>query len=127
MSKNFSIQPIGRFAGASQPVKRPKVRKRKPISNAVIALSNAGHLQEFACFSYDDNHEYKQDDSSMKYYYTPQLGVDLSRGFDTFVKRDDTQPEHLDSLLRTIIAHEKEAGQRIDADLVTWRGIMTKV
>jgi hypothetical protein len=26
MSATFNIQPIGRFAGGSQPVKRPKVR-----------------------------------------------------------------------------------------------------
>jgi hypothetical protein len=26
MEASFSIQPIGRFTGASQPVKRPKVR-----------------------------------------------------------------------------------------------------
>ncbi|KAH7152295.1 RAI1 like PD-XK nuclease-domain-containing protein [Dactylonectria estremocensis] len=106
MTATFSIQPIGRFAGASQPVKRPK---------------------EFACFSYDDNHQFHLDDSSLKYYYTPTLGADLSKGFDTFQKQDDTGDEHLDSLLRTIIAHEKETGKKIDAKLVTWRGMMTKI
>ncbi len=33
--------------------------------------------KEIACFSYDDNHEFHLDDSSLKYYYTPQLGVSL--------------------------------------------------
>ncbi|UPK94155.1 hypothetical protein LCI18_005090 [Fusarium solani-melongenae] len=106
MSASFSIQPIGRFAGESQAVKRPK---------------------EFACFSYDDNHEFHLDASSLKYYYTPQLGADLSKGFDTFQKQDDSGDEHLDSLLKTIIAHEKETGKKIDAHLVTWRGMMTKI
>lgn len=106
MSADFHVQPIGRFAGASQPVKRPK---------------------EFACFSYDKDHKFHLDDSSLKYYYNPQLGADLSKGFDTFVKQDDTADEHLDSLLKTIMAHEKETGTRIDANLVTWRGMMTKV
>ncbi|KAI7769149.1 hypothetical protein ACKAV7_004332 [Fusarium commune] len=105
MSARFSVQPIGRFAGASQPVKRPK---------------------EFACFSYDDNHEFHLDDSSLKYYYTPQLGADLSKGFDTFQKLDDTGDDHLDSLLKTIAAHEQETGKKIDANIVTWRGMMTK-
>lgn len=63
----------------------------------------------------------------MKYYYTPQLGVDLSKGFNTFQKLDDSKDEHLDSLLKTIMAHEKEAGKKIDAHVVTWRGMMTKV
>ncbi|KAG9506054.1 decapping endonuclease targeting mRNA [Fusarium musae] len=106
MSARFSVQPIGRFAGASQPVKKPK---------------------EFACFSYDDNHEFHLDDSSLKYYYTPQLGADLSKGFDTFQKLDDTGDDHLDSLLKTIAAHEQETGKKIDANVVTWRGMMTKV
>ncbi|KID99328.1 Protein RAI1, partial [Metarhizium majus ARSEF 297] len=106
MSATFSIQPIGRFTGQSQPVKRPK---------------------EFACFSYDENHEFRLDDSSMKYYYTPQLGTDLSKGFDKFQKLDDSGDEHLDSLLKTILAHERETGKKIDANVVTWRGMMTKI
>ncbi|KFH47562.1 Decapping nuclease-like protein [Hapsidospora chrysogenum ATCC 11550] len=103
---NFSIQPIGRFAGASQPVKRPK---------------------EIACFSYDENHQFHLDDSSLKYYYTPQLGADLSKGFESFQKQDDSTDEHLHSLLRAIIALEEEQGKRIDANVVTWRGMMTKI
>lgn len=63
----------------------------------------------------------------MKWYYTPQLGADLSKGFDTFEKLDDSKDEHLDSLLTTIMSHEKEAGKKIDANFVTWRGMMTKV
>jgi RAT1-interacting protein len=83
--------------------------------------------QEFACFSYDENHDFHLDASSMKYYYTPQLGADLSKGFNTFQKLDDSGDEHLDSLLRTIMAHEKKTGDKIDACIVTWRGMMTKV
>ncbi|KAJ0355506.1 hypothetical protein COL154_000245 [Colletotrichum chrysophilum] len=106
MSNEFSIQPIGRFYGASQPVKRPK---------------------EFACFSYDDKHEFHLGDSSLRYYYTPPLGVDLSDGYDSFIKHDDSKAEHLGSLLKTIKAHEEETGQKIDAQIVTWRGMMTKI
>lgn len=106
MAASFSIQPIGRFYSASQPVKRPK---------------------EFACFSYDDNHEFHLDDSSMRYYYNPTIGADLSKGYDTFVKADESGDEHLVSLLKTIQAHEQKSGQKIDAQLVTWRGMMTKI
>jgi RAT1-interacting protein len=55
------------------------------------------------------------------------MGVDLSRGFDTFRKMDDTADDHLDSLLKTLIAQEKETGKRTEADVITWRGMMTKV
>ncbi|ODA84108.1 hypothetical protein RJ55_02626 [Drechmeria coniospora] len=106
MAANFPIHPIARFGGASQPVKRPK---------------------EFACFSYDENHEFRLDDSSMKWYYTPRMGTDLSKGFGAFQKHDDSKDEHLDSLLKAIMAHEQETGKKIDANLVTWRGMMSKV
>lgn len=83
--------------------------------------------QEFVCFSYDEDHTLHLDDSSLKYYYTPQIGADLSKGFQTFEKLDDSADEHLDSLLKAVIAHEKETGKKIDANVVTWRGMMTKV
>lgn len=63
----------------------------------------------------------------MRWYYTPQLGADLSQGFETFVKHDDSVDEHLDSLLKTIIDHEKQTGKKIDAQVATWRGCITKV
>lgn len=66
-------------------------------------------------------------DQSMRWYYTPTLGVDLSRGFDTFVNHDDSVAEHLDSLLKTIMDHEQKTGEKIDAQVVTWRGCLTKV
>ncbi|KAI0810490.1 RAI1 like PD-XK nuclease-domain-containing protein [Xylaria sp. FL0064] len=102
----FDIQPIGRFRGESEPVKRPK---------------------EIACFSYDEKHEFRLDDSSLQWYYPPRLGADLSRGFDKFEKHDESIDEHLDSLLETIAAHEQEEGKKIDANIVTWRGMMTKI
>jgi RAT1-interacting protein len=51
----------------------------------------------------------------------------LNCGFDTFQKLDDTADEHLDALLETIMALEKETGKRCEADIITWRGMMTKV
>jgi len=30
-------------------------------------------------------------------------------------------------LLKTIIAHEQELGKSVEADVITWRGMMTKV
>jgi len=84
-------------------------------------------LQEIACFSYDDKHTFRLDDSSIRYYWPPFLGADLSRGFDTFEKLDDTADDHLDSLLKTIIDHEQKLGKPVEADVITWRGMMTKV
>lgn len=55
------------------------------------------------------------------------MGCDLSKGFENFVKHDDSQDEHLVSLLKTIASNEQETRKPIDAHIVTWRGIMTKV
>lgn len=115
---SFNIQPLARFAGASTSIRRPR---------------------EFAYFSYDDNRTlYPLSDRSLQYYYPPFIDtpsesgqgrppVDLSNGFETFKKHDDSIDEHLDSLLQTVMAHEQKEGQRVQSDIVTWRGIMTKV
>ncbi|KAH0538741.1 hypothetical protein FGG08_004693 [Glutinoglossum americanum] len=84
---NFEIHPVERFAGSSAAIRRPK---------------------EIACFSYDGQHKFRLDESSLRYYYPPRIGADLSKGFDTFEKLDDTADDHLDSLLATVMALEKE-------------------
>jgi hypothetical protein len=63
----------------------------------------------------------------MRWYYPPRLGLDLSEGYETFVKQDDTVDEHLDTLLDTIIDHEQKTMQRMNAHVATWRGVLTKV
>jgi RAT1-interacting protein len=63
----------------------------------------------------------------LRYYYPPTLPADLNRGFDTFQQLDDTNDDHLDGLLDAIVAHEKEKGSKLDIDIITWRGMMTKV
>lgn len=84
-------------------------------------------MQEIACFSYDDQRQFHLGETSLRYYYPPRLPADLNRGFDTFQQLDDSADEHLDALLQTIIALEKETGKKCEADIITWRGMMTKV
>ncbi|KAJ5985116.1 hypothetical protein N7499_008606 [Penicillium canescens] len=103
---SFDIQPLHRFGGANTSIRRPK---------------------EIACFSYDDERRFSLGDSSMAYYYTPTLPADLNRGYDTFQKLNDAPDEHLDALLDTIAAHEKATEKKCDVDIVTWRGMMTKI
>ncbi|KAF2261143.1 rai1 protein [Lojkania enalia] len=102
----FTIQPLHRFQGASASIKRPR---------------------EIAHFSYDDNHVYKEDESGIQYFYNPQIGADLRDGFNTFRHYEDKEDPHLDSLLKTLISKEKREGERVQADFVTWRGMMTKI
>lgn len=84
-------------------------------------------MQEIAYFSYDDKHEYHLDESSIRYYYPPTLPADLNKGFDTFQQLDDTGDDHLDGLLDAVVAHETQKGSKLETDIVTWRGMMTKV
>lgn len=84
-------------------------------------------LQEIAYFSYDEKHDFYPDERSLRYYHPPNLGADLSKGFKTFEELDDSKDEHLDGLLRTIMNLEQSTGKRCEADIITWRGMMTKV
>ncbi|KAK9475012.1 RAI1 like PD-XK nuclease-domain-containing protein [Dipodascopsis tothii] len=84
--------------------------------------------RELTAFSYDDQRQLRYDDSSMSYYYLPVeevAGADLSQGFDRFVQRVETD-EHLDGLLLALIEHERAHG-RTPANMITWRGLMTKL
>jgi hypothetical protein len=113
----FQIEPLARFGGPSTAIKRPR---------------------EFAYFSYDDSRTLRPlSDQSLSYYYPPTFDtpgekdgrprIDLSNGFETFQKHDDGIDEHLDALLTTLAAHEEKTGQIVKADILTWRGMMTKV
>ena len=77
--------------------------------------------KEIGCFSYDDDHVFHLDERSLRYYYPPSLGANLSSGFNTFQQLDDTADDHLDSLLKTITDLEQRTGTKCNADIVTWR------
>ncbi|KAK5098808.1 decapping endonuclease targeting mRNA [Lithohypha guttulata] len=102
----FSIHPINKFSNLDAAVRRPR---------------------EITCFSFDEDHKYRQDDSSLRYYYAPLLPADLNKGFDSFRNLDDTADDHLDGLLQALIHYEGEKKAKLDTDFVTWRGMMTKI
>lgn len=103
-------------------IKRPKVSWRGHYIAPRLTFG-----QEIACFSYDENHRFRLDDSSLKYYYPPRLPADLSAGFESFRHLDETEDEHLVSLLATIMDKEQKTDEKCEADLVTWRGMMTRI
>ncbi|KAJ6024934.1 decapping endonuclease targeting mRNA [Penicillium herquei] len=103
---SFDIQPVNRFGGSNTAIRRPK---------------------EVTCFSYDDKRQFSLGDSSMQYYYPPSLPADLNLGFNTFQKLNDTPDEHLDALLDAITALERDTEKKCDVDVITWRGMMTKI
>ncbi|KAJ4502774.1 decapping endonuclease targeting mRNA [Exophiala dermatitidis] len=103
---HFDIEPVGRFATQNAAIRRPR---------------------EITYFSFDEDHVLRHDASSLRYYYPPALPCDLNKGFETFRQLDDSADDHLDGLLEALILYEKEKGQKVDTDLITWRGMMTKI
>lgn len=93
--------------------------------------------QEIAHFSFDSNHMLRPfSNESLRYYYPPFFHVphtrpaepiDLEKGFNTFRAFGDSHNEHLDGLLDTLVEAERRSGIKTEADLITWRGTMTKV
>lgn len=63
----------------------------------------------------------------MRYYYPPSIGANLSDGFETFRSLDTTKDDHLDGLLKAIMHFEKQTGKRCQPDVVSWRGMITKI
>lgn len=120
----FPIYPLARFESGQTSIRRPR---------------------EFLCFSFDENHKIHHfSEDSVRYYYPPFVEspgtqvppISLSNGFETWIRGDDTIDSHLDGLLETIQAHEERLMNdgtteledvRTKADIVTWRGMMTKV
>ncbi|SMR59565.1 unnamed protein product [Zymoseptoria tritici ST99CH_3D1] len=94
--------------------------------------------QELAFFSFDDTHKcHPLSSESLRYYYPAMFdapwaphdrGPDLSQGFEHFEKYDEGKEDsHLDALLETLRCKEEREGERVEVDVVTWRGMMTKI
>ncbi|XP_019957361.2 decapping and exoribonuclease protein [Paralichthys olivaceus] len=93
---------------------------------------------EVGCFSLDAERRFFNDDRQMRYYEGPERSpnFDLRDGYkDRFIKRDDSVKEKLDHILRWIIANKTKcipsattaSSRALDADIVTWRGHLTKL
>lgn len=120
----FSLHPISQFESAQTSIKRPR---------------------EFTYFSYDaEKNLHPQSLASLRYYYPPFIqapgtsspGISLSNGFQSWVKADQSIDGHLDALCATLQSHEEKLmadgsrpveDVRTKADIITWRGMMTKV
>lgn len=113
----FDYEPLQQFSSVKTNIKRPR---------------------EITYFSYDEDRKLLPlSETSLKYYCPPMFGahgetdgnfpINLNEGFESFEKHDDSIDEHLDALLDTLQAHEEQTHQKVQADIVTWRGMITKV
>ena len=63
--------------------------------------------KEIGAFSHDEKRQFQHNRNQLKYYRPPEncenTSFDLSIGYKTFIKRDDSIKENLDNLLRWIL------------------------
>ncbi|KAI8356103.1 hypothetical protein EDC96DRAFT_261549 [Choanephora cucurbitarum] len=84
--------------------------------------------RELTSYSIDHNRRVWFDNREMKYYYPPTTGKkDLNEGYERMIQRDESISEHIDTLLDALTHFNSEAKEATTADIVTWRGIMTKI
>lgn len=114
-----------------------KFHDLSPFQNTGGTQTAIKRPREVTEFSFDEQHIcHPRDGRSLRYYYPPQTlisggvdtEIDLNDGFEKFEKYDENSKDlHLEPLLETLEAFENEGGERVEANLVTWRGMMTKV
>lgn len=89
--------------------------------------------REACSFSIDRENNTQFDDQCLSYYYFPEpmldREIDLSGGYKDFIEKDESEPQHLNHFLRALINYEKTQcdGSKIKGDIVTFRGVMTKL
>lgn len=75
-------------------------------------------------FSYNPSRELEFTDSALRYYTIPLHGADLSFRYDSWIKRPEERGR-LDGLLEACL-HERVFPESRRADVISWRGVMTK-
>ncbi|KAK9463851.1 RAI1 like PD-XK nuclease-domain-containing protein [Lipomyces oligophaga] len=93
--------------------------------------------REMISYSIDSHQETLVDNtSSLSYFYLRQEelrgrngnGLDLSEGFNRFIRGSEELDKHIDALLLALIEAERRAGsKKCRGDIIAYRGMMTKL
>ena len=79
---------------------------------------------QLVSFSYTPDRVLEFTNSALKYYTTPPLGADLSYRYDHWIKRPEERGR-LDGLLEACL-HQNALIESKRANVISWRGVMTK-
>ena len=79
---------------------------------------------QLIAFSYTPDRVLEFNNSALRYYVDPPRNADLSYAYDKWIKRPEERGR-LDGLL-TALLREEATLDRKKADVVSWRGVMTK-
>lgn len=100
-------------------------------SDKPVALRRPAQL---IAYSTDrDGVQHIGDTRSLKYFYYPDTALagrpHLSSGLSQFVRREEGVAKHLDEMLRALAHYERttNGGRRVKAEVVTYRGVMTRL
>lgn len=71
------------------------------------------------------------DDRSRRFFHEPRLGIDLRAGWDDFYTRYRGHrfighPRRVDEILEACLRSDQAKKQLATADVVTWRGLLSK-
>jgi RAT1-interacting protein len=93
--------------------------------------TNAGQIQteyqkplHLLSFSLNKSHELEFNDDALKYFVDPPQNADLNHRYKHWIKRSEKR-SRLDNLLYACLRKEAHR-ERKRANVITWRGIMTK-
>ncbi|XP_074839317.1 decapping and exoribonuclease protein-like [Carettochelys insculpta] len=133
-------------ADADAPGGSPKRSCGAPLTLPVEPALYAGPFPfyrqpaEVGHFSLDAQRRYHPDARQLRYFAPPPAGhpeppFDLRHGYrHRYVQRDEDRREGLEHILRWVAGHRDQlqaqgdaAGRPVNADVVTWRGHLTKV
>ena len=120
-----------------------------PITDALLRPKNVPFQRpiELTCYSLDEKRElhlctptsgdHYEHPKHLPFYYPPDIATtsekdrDLNEGYPAkYIQRDESIPEHLDTLLaalKDLRLKQSELHDLDQVDIITWRGIMTRL
>ncbi|KAH3679436.1 hypothetical protein WICMUC_000981 [Wickerhamomyces mucosus] len=99
--------------------------------NERLPTTSLKQPKELASFSRTFDGQFVNDDSCLSYFFLPDSDVDteidLQSGYKNFKEVDEQLDGQFTGLLRAIKGYEEKNNSKVKADIITFRGIMTKI
>lgn len=122
-NERMVVRKLGSGEGSKDATSPPFVRIAYPQA-APPRVPTLQYPSQLTTFSLNANNEQEFTNSAMRYYCEAPLDADLSYRYENWIKKVETRGR-LDGLLKACLRDEA-ATERKRADIVSWRGVMTK-
>ncbi|KAH9998836.1 RAI1 like PD-XK nuclease-domain-containing protein [Russula compacta] len=111
-----SPSPLHTSSGLSYPSMSQSASRAVPFQRPRPLIS----------FSYNKDRKLEFSDSAMRYYVSPPVGADLGHGHERWIRRPE-EKGRLDGLLQAISEFRRRGTGDPAVNIVSWRGVMTKI